>query len=116
MRVSRHAPERLIHVRNQRHHFLAHALPGFHHHLGQPDGIFFFLHKRARAGFDIQHQRIDSFGKFLAHNRRANEPHIFNRRSDVAQCVEFLIRRRNFRRLPDQTHATFAKYVPEFRE
>ena len=48
-RVADHAAERLIHVRDERNHLLAHALAGFDHQFGEEDGVFFFLHKRARS-------------------------------------------------------------------
>ena len=114
--MSRHAPQRLIHIGNQRHHFLAHALPGFHHHLGQPDRVFLLLHKRPGACLHIQHQRIDALRQFLAHDGRANKPDIFDGRRDIPQRVDFLVCGCNFRGLPNQTHPAFAKNVAKFRK
>ena len=111
-----HAAERLVHVGDQRDHFLAHALAGLDHDFGEADGIFFALHERAGTGFDVEDQRVNAFGKLLAHDRGADETDIFDGGGDIAQGVDFLVGRSDFRGLADQAHAAFAENVAEFLE
>ena len=107
--VASETAERLVHVSDEGDGFFAHAFGGFDHQLGQADGVFFSLHEGAGAGFDVEHQRIDSFGKFLAHDGGADQANIFDRGGDVAQGVDFFVGGSDFGGLADQGHAAFAK-------
>ena len=60
------------------------------------------LHKRARTGFHVQHQRVDALGQLLAHDGSADQCGAFHRAGHVAQRIDFLVGRSNFGRLPDQ--------------
>src|SRR2546429_4841401 len=83
IRMTRHLPQWLVHVGDQRYHFLAHALPGLNHDLRQPGRILFLFHERPGPRLYVQHQRIDSFGKFLAHDGCRDEPDVLDRRGDI---------------------------------
>src|SRR6266849_7617351 len=116
IRMPGHAPERLVHVRDQRDHFLAHALPRLHHDFRESNGVFFLFHERAGTRFYIQDQRVNALGEFLAHNGSADQADVLNRRSHITKRIDFLVRRRDFRGLPDQAHAAFAEHAAAFFE
>ena len=114
IRMARHAAKRLIHAGDQRHHFLAHALAGFDHDFGEANRIFLFLHEGAGACLHVEDQGVNAFGKFLAHDRRADEADILDGGSNVTKRVDFLVGRSNLRGLPDQAHAAFAEDAAKF--
>src|SRR6266851_8883465 len=114
IRMAGHAAKRLIHIGDQRHHFFAHALAGFDHDFGEANGIFLFFHEGAGTRLDVEDQRVNAFGKFLAHDGRANQADILDGRSRVPQRVDFLVGRSNLRGLPDQAHAAFAQNAAKF--
>ncbi len=109
VRMPGHTAKRLIHVGDKGHHFFAHALARFHHDFREAYGVFFFFHKGAGAHFHVENQGVDAFGKFLAHNGRADEADILDSGSHVTQGVNLFVGRSNFRSLPNQTHTAFAQ-------
>src|SRR5712664_185247 len=114
VRMARHAAKRLIHVGDEGHHFFAHALAGFDHDFGQSNRIFLFLHECARACLHIEHQRVNAFRKFLAHDGSANQADILDGRSYVTERVDFLVGGSNLGGLPDQPHPAFAQDPAKF--
>ena len=109
-RVADAQPQRLVHVGDQRDHFLAHSLAGFNHQLGQKRGVFLGLHERARARFHVQHQPVDALGQLLAHDRGANQVGAFDRAGNVAQRIELAVGRSDFGRLADHGAAARAQH------
>ena len=105
--------QRLIHVGDQRDDLLAHTLAGFDHQFGEKDGVLFVLHEGARAGLDIEHQRVDSFRQLLAHDRGADQVRTLHRAGDVAQRVEFAIGGRDFGSLADHGAAAGFEHAAE---
>ncbi len=91
------AAQRLIHVGDQGHGFLPHALAGLHHDFGQADGVFFALHEGTATRFHVEDERVDSFGEFLAHDGSADQAGIFDRCGDIAKSIDFFVRRREGR-------------------
>ena len=112
-RVADHAAQRLIHVRDQRDHLLAHALAGFHHQFGEEDRVFFFLHERAGAGLDVEHQRVDAFRQLLAHDGGADQVRALDRAGDVAQGVELAVGGRDLCGLADHGAAAGFEHAAE---
>ena len=53
------------------------------------------LHERARAGLHIEHERVDPFRQLLAHDRSANQYGLSTVAGNVAQRINFFIRRRD---------------------
>ena len=90
-RVADHVAQRLIHVGDHRDDLFTHALAGLDHELGEEGSVFLVFHERARAGFHVEHERIDSFRQFLAHDGRADQVWTLDRAGDVAEGVEFAI-------------------------
>ena len=78
--VSELAPpaERLIHIGDQGHGFLAHALTGFDHDFGEANRIFLFFHECAGTRFHVQNECVDALRKLLAHDGSADETDIFD--------------------------------------
>ena len=105
-RVTSGTAQRLIHIGDQRDDALAHACAGFDEQFREVCGVLGSFHKCAGAGFHIEHESVNSFGKFLAHDRSANQAGAFDRTGHIAQGVHFLIGGRNFRRLANQGAAT----------
>ena len=114
--VAHGAAERLIHVRDQRNHALAHARARLDQKIGKMRGILFALHECARAHFHVQHKRVDPLRQLLAHDRAANQGRAFHRGGDVAQGVQLLIGRSDLGRLADERAAANAEHAAEVRE
>ena len=111
-----HAAERLVHVGDEGDNFFAHALACFDHDFGKDDGIFFALHEGAGAGFNVENERVDAFGEFLAHDGGADEADIFDGGCGVAKRVDFFVGRSDFRGLADEAHAAFLEHAAELFE
>src|SRR6202030_4140124 len=107
--MASHTAKGLIHSCDKCYYFFTHALSGFHHDLSEANGIFLFLHEGPGARLDVEDQCVNAFGKFLAHDRRADESNILDGGSNVAKRVDFLVGRSNLRVVPDQAHAAFAQ-------
>ena len=71
------------------------------------------LHERARTRLHIEHQHIDTLGQLLAHDRSANQSDVLDGPGRIAQRIDFFVRGRDFRSLPDQPHAAFAQHACE---
>ena len=97
--------QRLIHIGNECDHSLPDAYSGLNHQLGQMNGVSFLLHESAGAGFHIQHQSVDPFGDFLAHDRCADQRRTLDRAGHVAQRVHLFVGRHDLLRLPHQHHS-----------
>ncbi len=110
------APERLVHVGQQRDDFLAHALAGFDQQFGQVRRVLDLLHERAGAGLHVEHQRVDPLGQFLAHDGSADQRGAFHRPGHVAQRIDFLVGGSDFGRLPDQGAPAGFQDAPKFGE
>src|SRR5262249_51320560 len=110
------AAERLVHIGDEGRHLFPHALAGFDHEFCEVDGVFFLLHECARAGFDVEHQRIDALREFFAHDGSADEEWALNGSGDVAQCVELAVGRSNLSRLPDHRAPTSFEDFAESRD
>ena len=92
-RVADHVAQWLIHIGDQRDDLLAHPLPGFDHQFGEEGRVFLALHERARSGLHVEHQSINAFRQFLAHDRRANQVWALDRAGHIAQRVQACDRR-----------------------
>ena len=90
-RIADHASQRLIHIRDESHHLLAHSLTGFNHEFGEKGGIFFTFHERAGAGLYVEDERVNALRKFLAHDGRADQIRTFHGSGHIAQCVKLAI-------------------------
>ena len=64
------------------------------------------------SDLDVEDQRVGAFGDLLAHDRRRDQRHAFDRAGHVAQRVQLLVGRRQVGRLSDK-HAT---ELPEHRK
>ena len=78
-------------------------------------GVRALLHERAVAGLDVEHERVDALGHFLAHDRGADQEGALDGGGHVAQRVELLVGRRDFGRLSDQRAAARFEHAAEFR-
>src|ERR1019366_1146336 len=86
---------------------------GFDHEFCEKNGVLFFFHERARTGLYIQHERIRTLGKLLAHDGCADQIRTFYRSSHVAQGVEFAIGGSDFLGLTDHRRATGLEHAME---
>src|SRR2546425_8272795 len=114
--VAGDAAERLIHIGYKSNDLFAEAAAGIDHQLGEAHGIFLTLDEGARTKLHVENQRVNAFGQLLAHDRGADEGMILDGGRNIAQGVNFLVGGGDFRRLADQTHATFAENATEVGE
>ena len=112
--VANAEPERRVHVGNQCDGAPSCALADGDHRLRKRDGIVERLHECTRARLDIEQNAVRAGGELLAHDRGRDQRDRVDRRRHVAQCVEFLVRRREVARLPDDGHAAFVHDGEEF--
>ena len=113
-RVSDLPAERLIHVGLQRHHLLAVTLADFDHGAAEFERGFPGAHERAGPPLHIQHKAVDVFGELLAHDAGHDERQARHRRGHIAECVEFLVGGRDFRRRADHAAADFIGDTAKF--
>ena len=114
--VAHCAAERRVHRGDER--LGPHSGPGADgdQRFGQRPRIVERLHERARTGLDVEHERADALGDLLAHDRRGDERNALDGARHVAQGVELLVRRGDFRRLPDQAAAHFREHPLKLAE
>ena len=107
-------PQRRVHVGNQRDGAPSCAFADGDHRLRKRDGVVERLHERARARLDVEQNAVRAGGELLAHDRGRDQRDRVDRRRHIAQRVEFLVRRREVARLPDDGHAAFVHDGEEF--
>src|ERR1700728_27589 len=115
-RVADHASQRLIHVSDQGHDMLSHPLSSFHHEFGEKHGVFFILHECAGTSLYVEHERIDSFRKFLAHDGCADKIRTLHGSSHIAQRVKFAIGGSDFRGLANHRATTGRKHAAKLSD
>ncbi len=108
-RVADGVAQRLVHVGDQRLHFLVHAAADAHHGLRQAARIHLLLHERAAADLHVQHQRVHAFGQLLRHDGGGDQRDGFHRRGDVAQRVQLAVGGRQPVGLADEAQAQLAR-------
>src|SRR5579871_4076894 len=112
-RVADHVPQRLVHVGDERDHFLSHALARFNHEFSEEGRVFFTFHECAGTSLHIEHEGVDSLRQLLTHDRRANQIWAFNSAGHIAQRIELAVCRRDLRSLSDHGASAFFKNAPE---
>jgi len=74
------------------------------------------LHECAGARLYIQHERVDAFRKFLAHDRRTDKIWTFHCARHIAQRVKLAIGRSDFSRLADHGATATFQHAPKLRD
>ena len=92
----------------------AHSLAGFDHQFGEKGGIFFALHERAGSGLHVEHERVDAFRQFLAHDGRANQIRTLHRAGHIAQRVKLAIGGSDLCGLPNHGAAADFEHAAKF--
>ena len=115
--VARRAPQRLIHVSDQRDDSLPHAPPGFHH---QPGQIFrgsasFFMNAPEPVFTSSTSASIPSASFLLMMEAQISAMDSPPCRH-VPQRINFLVRGSDFRGLPDQPASACAQRLAKFRQ
>ena len=98
-RVADGVGQRLAHVGDQRAGRAAAVLAERDAQLGQLARGVEVLHERARAGLDVEQDRVGAAGQLLAHDARGDQRDVVDRRGDVAQRVHRLVGRHEVGRL-----------------
>ena len=96
----------LVHIADEGYRPCSHAVTDIHQGLRQLGGFFKVLHESAFAHLDIQHQSVNAFCQFLAHDAGANERNALHRGRHIPQSIKPAIRRSDFLGLADQSTAT----------
>src|SRR6185312_5592891 len=99
------AAEGLVHIGDQGDDFFAHAPAGFYHDFSEIGGVFFALHERARADFDVEDESVDTLGKLFAHDGATDEADVFHGAGGVTQGINLFVRGSDFPGLADEAHA-----------
>ena len=111
--VADRIPKRLVHRRHKRSGLAPRRLRAVHQSACKRERIGAALHERARAALHVEHQRARALGKFLRKDGADDERNGRNRSRHVAQCVEFLVRRRDLGGLRGDGYAARLYYAAE---
>ena len=101
-RVAAGPAEGSIHRRQQRDGGTAAIFAEGDHRPGQLETELGIRQERALAVLHVEHQGVESLGELLRHDAGGDQGDRLDGPGDVPQGVEFLVRRRDLRRLPDQ--------------
>jgi len=108
--------ERLIHVSLERDNFLAVPFADFDHGAAEFERSIPGPHECAGAPLHIEHEASDILGQLLRHDAGDDEWEAGDGGGHVAQCVELLVGRRDFRSLAGNRAADGVGHANEFVE
>ena len=95
------APQRAVHIGDERLHAAPHALADLDHGLREFDGLGHGLHECAGSDLDVEQDAARTRGELLAHDRAGDKRYAAHGRGDVAQGIDELVGRDEVARLAD---------------
>ena len=104
-RVARRRPQHLVHVGDQRDRVQPGAARDLDQRLGQLLRVLAGGHERARAGLDVEHQRVEALGQLLGQDRGHDQRDRLDRAGGVADRVQAAVGGREVRGLADDRAA-----------
>ena len=107
-RVAGGGPEDLVHVGDQRHGVLPGAGRDLHQRPRQRLGVLAGGHERARAGLDVEHERVEALGELLGEDAGHDQRDRLDRAGGVADRVQAPVGGRQIGGLADDRAARLA--------